>query len=325
MNDQVHEDGAPKTSEADWPSTLAGVALEIAANLDKANPEEAEMVRALAKRLFDAAQLPATVEAHPAAAPPPSVQPSAPVTQKTPVAAGSHPTAIVPTDMDSAWRLATAVHKAGMTPYGIDTPEKAMIAIMTGLEVGLPPMMAMQGIAIIGNRPTIWGDAALALVRSSGLLEEFEEYVEGEGDERVGVCTAKRVGVAKSITTRFSVAEAKQAGLWQTEAVVQKRAKGGGTYEAKNDSPWFKYQSRMLKMRSRGFTLRDLFTDVLKGLYLREEFYGSPEEEKPEVTRVSDPFAGEGPRQITVGSSPMATTGAGSPELVPVSSSKESA
>ena len=78
-------------------------------------------------------------------------------------------------------------------------------------------------------------------------------------------------------------------------------------------------------MRSRGFTLRDLFTDVLKGLYLREEFYGSPEEEKPEVTRVSDPFAGEGPRQITVGSSPMATTGAGSPELVPVSSSKESA
>ncbi len=167
--------------------------------------------------------------------------------------AGNRPIAIVPTTMDEAYRLGKAICAAGMAPRGMETPEKCMIAIMRGLEVGLTPMQAVDKIAIVNGRPTIWGDGAMALVRASGLCEYVRETIEGEGDKRVALCSAKRKGEAEPISRRFGVEDAKKASLW---------GKGG---------PWQQYPERMLQMRARAFTLRDLFADVLGGLYLREE------------------------------------------------------
>lgn len=166
---------------------------------------------------------------------------------------GNRPSAIVPTDMDSAYRLAKAVCLAGMAPKGMETPEKCMIAIMRGLEVGLTPFMALDKIAIVNGRPVIWGDGAIGLVRGSGLCEFVKERIEGDGDNRIAVCEAKRRGEPESIRRTFSVADAKKAGLW---------GKSG---------PWQQYPERMLQMRARAFCLRDGFADVLGGLYLREE------------------------------------------------------
>lgn len=167
--------------------------------------------------------------------------------------AGHRPQAIVPHDMDSAYRLAKAVCMAGMAPKGLDTPEKAMVAIMHGLEIGLTPMAALQRIAVVNGRPTIWGDGAIGLVRGSGICEWVKERIEGEGDNRIAVCEAKRKGDPESIRRTFGVADAKRAGLW------------GKT------GPWQQYPERMLQMRARAFSLRDGFADVLGGLYLQEE------------------------------------------------------
>ena len=167
--------------------------------------------------------------------------------------AGARPMAIVPTDMDSAYRLANAVCVAGMAPKGLDTPEKAMVAIMHGLEIGLTPMAALQRIAVVNGRPTIWGDGAIGLVRGSGLCEWIKERIDGDGENRVAVCEAKRRGEPEATVRKFSVADAKQAGLW------------------KKAGPWVQYADRMLQMRARAFALRDLFADVLGGLYIREE------------------------------------------------------
>ena len=161
--------------------------------------------------------------------------------------------AIVPQSMDEAYRLAKAVCIAAMAPKGLDTPEKAMIAIMHGMEVGLTPMAALQRIAVVNGRPTIWGDGAMGLVRGSGLCEYVRETVAGDGDRMTATCEAKRRGEAEPITRTFSVADAKAAGLW---------GKAG---------PWQQYPKRMLQMRARAFALRDGFADVLGGLYLREE------------------------------------------------------
>lgn len=105
---------------------------------------------------------------------------------------GNRPAAIVPTDMDSAYRLGKAICLAGMAPKGMDTPEKCMIAIMRGMEVGLTPFMALDKIAIVNGRPTIWGDGAIGLVRGSGLCEFIKERIEGTGDTRMAVCEANR-------------------------------------------------------------------------------------------------------------------------------------
>ncbi|MCP4304176.1 MAG: recombinase RecT [bacterium] len=167
--------------------------------------------------------------------------------------AGAAVRAIVPQTMDEAYRLAKAVCLAGMAPRGLDKPESAMIAILHGLEIGLTPMSALQRIAVVNGRPTIWGDAAIGLVRGSGLCKYVKEEVSGEGDQMVATCTALRKGENEPIIRTFSADDAKAAGLW---------GKSG---------PWKQYTKRMLQMRARAFALRDGFADVLGGLYLKEE------------------------------------------------------
>lgn len=163
--------------------------------------------------------------------------------------AGTRPQAIIPQTMDDAYRLAKAVCLSGLAPKGLDKPEACMVAILHGLEIGLAPMTALQRIAVVNGRPTIWGDAAIGLVRASGLAEYVQERTEGE----TAICEAKRRGEPEPIVRTFSVADAKQAGLW---------GKSG---------PWTQYSKRMLQMRARAFALRDGFADVLGGLYLKEE------------------------------------------------------
>lgn len=182
-------------------------------------------------------------------------------TNKQLIVAGAKPQAIVPTDFDGAWRIATMVHQSGMLPYGIDTAAKAMAAIMHGMELGLTPMNALQSIAVINGRPTIWGDAALGLVRASGLLEKFEETSTGTpfSDDYTAICTVRRKGDPSDVVGEFSVQDAKLAHLWD------KRGKNG------QETPWQTYPKRMLKMRARAFALRDAFTDILKGLGIKEE------------------------------------------------------
>ena len=152
-----------------------------------------------------------------------------------------------------AMEFAELIVKSGMAPKGM-TKEGCCIAMQLGFEVGLSPMQAIQNIAPINGKPTIYGDAMLGLVRASGLLESFkEEYVGEPGTDSRGVrCTVKRVG-SDEAAEEFTVADAKRAGLW---------GKPG---------PWKEYPQRMLKFRARGFVLRDQFADVLKGLHSREE------------------------------------------------------
>jgi hypothetical protein len=152
-------------------------------------------------------------------------------------------------------QLALMLYKGGLTPPGIDNPNKVAAVILAGMEVGLAPTQALGSIMLTNGKLTIYGDGALALVRASGLLESIAESVTGEGSERHGTCEVKRKGEpAKTFT--FSMAEAEKAGLIE-------RAKGKG--------PWATYPDRMLIMRPRGFALRDVFPDVLRGLITYEE------------------------------------------------------
>ncbi len=180
--------------------------------------------------------------------------------------------AMVPQTMPDVFNLAEAVHRSGLAPAGLNNPQAVAIAILHGLELGVPPMTALQRIAVINGRPTIWGDLAMALVRSSGAAESIKEEIVGEGDQCAAICTVKRRGEPEPIVGRFSVADAKRAGLWDERPKVRRRNKQSGeTYEVANDAPWHRFPERMMKMRARAFALRDGFADVLGGLYLREE------------------------------------------------------
>ena len=160
---------------------------------------------------------------------------------------------------DDMLRFANVVAKTDFAPKDFrGKPESCFLAIQHGAEIGLTPMQSLQNIACINGRPAIWGDAALALVLGSSACEYVRERVEGEGDNSVAICEAKRRSQAVPVTARFSVADAKRAGLW---------GKSG---------PWTQYPARMLQLRARGFALRDGFPDVLKGLVTTEEAMDYP-------------------------------------------------
>ena len=147
-----------------------------------------------------------------------------------------------------------------------------MLAIQAGAEIGLSPMQALQSIAVVNGRPSVYGDAALAVAKASPVCEYVTETIEGEGDAMVAVCEAKRRGYPSATVVRFSVADAKKASLW---------GKSG---------PWSSYPRRMLQMRARGFALRDAFPDVLKGLVTAEEAQDYPTTEAPAVVaRAQEP------------------------------------
>lgn len=165
---------------------------------------------------------------------------------------GSQIASIVPQDVDQCFRMAQIISASNMAPKDMKSNEQITVAIFHGLEIGLKPMQAVQSIAVINGRPCIWGDAALGLVQGSGLLEEIDEKIDGEGDARVAICEVRRAGKDKSIVRKFSVGDAKIAGLWVGNV-------------------WKKYPQRMLQMRARSWALRDGFADVMKGLQITEE------------------------------------------------------
>ncbi len=176
---------------------------------------------------------------------------------------------------DDAFRFASMVAKSDFAPKDFrGKPESCLLAIQHGSEIGLSPMQSLQNIACINGRPAIWGDAALAVAMASPVCEYVREQIDGDGEAMAAWCEAKRRGYEKPTVARFSVADAKKAGLW---------GKSG---------PWTQYPRRMLQLRARGFALRDAFPDVLKGLVTAEEAqdYQQPEpvrEPTPSVVKVT--------------------------------------
>jgi hypothetical protein len=84
------------------------------------------------------------------------------------------------------------------------------------------------------------------------------------------VCTLTRPDGDK-IVSEFSVKDAKDAGLWSPDAKIKKKGRNGTFYDADNDSPWHKYPKRMLWARALGFAAKDIGSDAMKGLMVREE------------------------------------------------------
>jgi hypothetical protein len=154
-------------------------------------------------------------------------------------------------------QLATAMVRAGIAPRNMSV-EQALGVMAYGLELGLGPVASLNSIAFINGRPTMYGDGISALLLRSGECTDIQEEKSGSGDDMAVTVTLARRGVTTRFTRRFSVADAKTAGLW---------GKAG---------PWTTYPERMLRWRAFGWAARDGFSDVLRGLWTREEAQDIP-------------------------------------------------
>lgn len=161
---------------------------------------------------------------------------------------------LVPTTLTEAVQYARLISNSSFVPTQFrGKPEDILVAIQWGAELGLPPLQSLQNIAVINGRPTLWGDAALAVVQQHHEYEWIKEFVEEDEEGNVkAVCLIKRTN-HEPHRSEFSVDMAKKAGLLGRQG------------------PWSQYPERMLQMRARGFALRDVFADALRGLITREE------------------------------------------------------
>jgi hypothetical protein len=83
------------------------------------------------------------------------------------------------------------------------------------------------------------------------------EWIEGEGDARVAWCEIARGDNGEIIKRKFSVEDAKRVGLWDTRPKLKRKDNTGAWREDDNDSPWYRYDERMLQMRARGLYIRE--------------------------------------------------------------------
>ena len=170
---------------------------------------------------------------------------------------------LAPRDIKEALAFAEMLSKSNMVPKDfIGNPGNILVAVQWGMELGLQPMQAMQNIAVINGRPSLWGDSVIALVKASPTCEYIIEEV---GDDSA-TCRVKRRGEPEQERS-FSTADAKAAGLLGKQG------------------PWSQYRKRMLQMRARSWALRDVFPDVLRGMPIAEEVMDTEKEINPAPAR----------------------------------------
>tara|TARA_E500000318_G_C3559908_1_gene212937 strand:- start:1516 stop:2421 length:906 start_codon:yes stop_codon:yes gene_type:complete len=148
-------------------------------------------------------------------------------------------------------------------------PAEIMIACQMGKDLGLTPFQSIQNIAVINGKASIYGDALISMCRKHPEFEDIKEYFEGDQQNRTAVCEVKRNGQSWYKST-FSKKDAATAGLLD------------------KPGPWRTYPDRMLKLRARGFALRDVFADAFGGVISREEAEDYPKNNERKVVNPMD-------------------------------------
>lgn len=146
--------------------------------------------------------------------------------------------------------------ESGFAPPSYKSPQAVVVGCAMGARLGLDMFSSLAGIAVVNNRPTLYGDAMLAVCMSHPAFEDISEKVDGTGDAMAATVTIKRAK-RSPYTSTFSVGDAKVAGLWGKQG------------------PWAQQPKRMLTMRARSFALRGAFADALAGFHSREEMEDS--------------------------------------------------
>ncbi|MGI0119652.1 recombinase RecT [Zooshikella sp. RANM57] len=183
----------------------------------------------------------------------------------SPVAVQSNLFSLAPRNLQEAMEYANLIAQSSMVPAAFKGKAgDVLVAVQMGAELGLPPTQALQNIAVINGRPSLWGDAVLAVCKSSSLCEYVREYWDDE--KKIAKCVAKRRGDDEEVVRTFSFEDANQAGLLNKQG------------------PWRQYPQRMAQMRARSWAVRDAFPDLLRGIAVREEQIDAEQPKEKDVT-----------------------------------------
>lgn len=159
------------------------------------------------------------------------------------------PQGLTPQSVSEAQTMAETLAKATIVPEAFrNKPSDVFMAISYGMEVGMSPVTALMGIAVIKGRPTLYAGTMVALVLASGKAKYFRCV---SADSNSATYETHRHGDPEPCCKKFSQADAKAAGL------------AGGMYG--------KYPQQMLEARAKAWLARDVYPDVVHGMVSSEE------------------------------------------------------
>lgn len=154
-------------------------------------------------------------------------------------------TAIMPDSFEGMLRQAEVLVNSGLLPAEIKTPAAAVTVMLTGRELGIPPMQAFRSIYVVKGKPTLSAQLMGALILRAGhsyrVIESSNTRCEIEFRRKNGIIYRHE----------FAIEDAKRAGL------------GGQTWQA--------YPKAMLFSRCMSAGARVAMPDVLAGMYTPEE------------------------------------------------------
>lgn len=156
-------------------------------------------------------------------------------------------------------QVAGLLLKSGMLPSHYKTPEAVLTAILYGRELGFSPIRALNSITVIQGKPTLEAQALKALAIAHGGKIQTVEWTDK-------VCTLECSRGSWTDSATYTLDDAARAGLV-------------------NKDNWRRMPRAMLYARCVSILVRNMFADVLGGLYSREEI----EDEAPTVVEVVEP------------------------------------
>jgi hypothetical protein len=170
---------------------------------------------------------------------------------------GGQVMAIVPQTFEETFRMARTVVASGLAPAaligkltGDDAASAVAVAIMSGAELGLKPMVSLRSFTVINGKPALYGDGLINVVRMSGKVAYLRTGCEERNGKLVGFCEAKRLDTGEEKRVEFSQDDAIRARLWDERPTVRKQVWENKERVWKdglpNDAPWYRFPQRML-------------------------------------------------------------------------------
>jgi hypothetical protein len=168
-----------------------------------------------------------------------------------------------PRSIQDAYQLAKYFAESRLMAE-LGTPERVLLIMATGAELGIPATAALRGIHIIKGKPSVSADLKVALVMRSKECEYFR-LIETTSEQ--ATYETKRRG-SEPIRMTFTIADARRAKLAVDD----------------EDSNWSKYRPAMLRHRCSSELSTAVYPDVVLGLPTTDEM-----EEVVEVTPPTTP------------------------------------
>lgn len=145
--------------------------------------------------------------------------------------------------------MATMLAKSGgdFVPQHLKTPGAIAAAILTGQELGLPPMASMRGLYVVKGKVGLSYDLQIALLKKNGYRLDWIEQSKEKAELKL---TAPD---GSSMQKSYTAKDAEEAGLLNSS------------------DPWRKHRHIMLAARLVGFMCRSFAAEIMTGVYSKDE------------------------------------------------------